>query len=299
MIPKPFDTTARQLIEADPAAWLRLAGLDVADPVTTIDTELSGAIAIADKVVRVEGSRPWLAHVEIQTRRDPRLLDRLGLYYALLIHRHRLPTRSVILLARPAADAPELTGEVTHHGLDGELRMMLRYDVVRMWQYPVRSLLAGEIATIPLAPLANLGEATPADIIASMARRIAGVEAAAERRALWTATFLLMGLRYNSEQTNALLEGVMNLRDSSTYQAILKEGRREGLSRGRSLGRRQGRVEGQTEGARLLLLRLGTRRFGPPNADITARIADIRELATLERLADRVLDASSWSELLG
>jgi hypothetical protein len=72
------------------------------------------------------------------------------------------------------------------------------------------------------------------------------------------------------------------MRDSSTYQAILDEGR----------------VEGRVEGERRLLLLLGTPRFGEPDAATRTRIESITDSETLERLAARLLSTSSWDELL-
>ncbi|MFN8524905.1 MAG: hypothetical protein U0821_17560 [Chloroflexota bacterium] len=287
MIDKPFDTTTRQLIEADPSAWLRLAGLRVERDVSIVDSDISTSIAMVDKVLRVERPRPWLAHLEVQTSRDPRLLDRVALYYALLSHRHRLPTRSIIVLARPTADGPELDGVLEHRDVDGAHRMTLRYDVVRIWQQPATALLQGDLATLPLAPLADLGSAPVTDVVQAMGRRLESEATIDQRRTLWTATYLLMGLRYNASESLELLKGVLEMRDSVTYQAILEEGRSEGLSRGRA------------EGVRIALLRFGTHRFGPPTAAIASRLAAIEDLTTLDRLADRMFDASGWDDLLG
>jgi predicted transposase YdaD len=76
------------------------------------------------------------------------------------------------------------------------------------------------------------------------------------------------------------------MRESSTYQAVLDEGRAEGEARGRA------------EGARRVVLRLGTRRFGPPDRRTRAALQAIADVEQIEQLGDRVLDASSWAELL-
>jgi predicted transposase YdaD len=72
------------------------------------------------------------------------------------------------------------------------------------------------------------------------------------------------------------------MRESSTYQAILEEGREEG----------------RVEGARRLLLRLGTRKLGAPDASTEASLARIDDLDVLERLSDDLLTAASWTDLL-
>jgi predicted transposase YdaD len=76
------------------------------------------------------------------------------------------------------------------------------------------------------------------------------------------------------------------MRESSTYQAILAEGREEG------------REEGRAQEARRLLLLLGSDRYGPPNAKIRATIESIAAVERLEQLTRRLPGASSWEELM-
>ena len=92
--------------------------------------------------------------------------------------------------------------------------------------------------------------------------------------------------RYDVDEARHLLRGVTGTRESSTYQAILEEGREEG------------REEARVDGARRLLLRLGTRTFGAPDANAEASLARIDDLYVLERLSDNLLSAASWSDLL-
>jgi hypothetical protein len=76
------------------------------------------------------------------------------------------------------------------------------------------------------------------------------------------------------------------MRDSSTYQAILDEGRVEG------------RAEGRADEARALLVHLGTRRFGPSDASTQRALAAVQDPEQLDRWCRRLLDVSSWTELL-
>ena len=72
------------------------------------------------------------------------------------------------------------------------------------------------------------------------------------------------------------------MRESTTYQLILDEGR----------------DEGRLEGARRMLLRLAGEFFGPPSPQEEAAISAISDVVRLERLAVRVKTASGWQELL-
>ena len=64
-----------------------------------------------------------------------------------------------------------------------------------------------------------------------------------------------MGLRYSDELTDSLLEVVLNMHESATYEKILRDG-------------------GIAEAQRLLLLQ-GEIRFGPPEARIRSTIEAI------------------------
>ena len=84
------------------------------------------------------------------------------------------------------------------------------------------------------------------------------------------------------------------MRDSDTYQAILEEGVEKGLEKGRE----EGRVEGRVEELHRTLLRQGRKRFGEPDEATRRTICGIDDVERLEDLSDRLLDVSSWGELL-
>ena len=77
------------------------------------------------------------------------------------------------------------------------------------------------------------------------------------------------------------------MKESSTYQAILEEGRAEG------------EVRGAVAEAKKVLRFLGEDAFGPPDARTYAAIERLNDLPQLEELLRRVRSASSWQELLG
>jgi hypothetical protein len=83
--------------------------------------------------------------------------------------------------------------------------------------------------------------------------------------------------------------GVHDMQESTTYQAILREGRNEG------------RIEGRVSEAQRLLLLQGEIRFGTPDEATRSDIEAICDVERLERISKRVLDASisDWNSLLG
>ena len=76
-----------------------------------------------------------------------------------------------------------------------------------------------------------------------------------------------------------LFQAVLKMRESVTYQAILKEGRLEEV--------------------RNILLLQGRDRFGEPSAKIIALLFTETDLGRLEALAIRLLHVKTWAELLG
>ncbi|MFN8525303.1 MAG: hypothetical protein U0821_19580 [Chloroflexota bacterium] len=300
--PRRFDVAGRVLIAAHPENWLQLVGLPADGPAIAIDSNVSTVLAEVDQVVRVEGAKPWIAHIETQSGRDLTLSSRLLRYHALLLHAHQLPVATSVVLLRPEADGAELTGTYRTALPDGGPGLVFPYRVVRVWQLDVEVVLAGGLGTLPLAPISQVAEAEVPRVVQRVAARIRDEANASTGRDLWAATYLLLGLRFGAEQARALLAGGMAMRESATYQAILKEGRSEGLRTGRQVGRREGRQEGQLEGradeARRWLLRLGSRRFGPPAGSVSAAIERITSVERLEQLGERLLTAESWDDLL-
>ena len=80
------------------------------------------------------------------------------------------------------------------------------------------------------------------------------------------------------------------MKESSTYQAILKEGQQVGLQ--------AGLAEGAVKEASRLLLRLGSKRLGRPSARTQAALTKIADLDRLEALVERVGMVESWHDLL-
>ena len=91
------------------------------------------------------------------------------------------------------------------------------------------------------------------------------------------------------------------MRNSSTYQLILEEGREAGLTEGREAGLTEGREAGLTEGreqSRQMLIQLANRRLGPPKEEHKAALASISDITVLMSLADKIEAVESWDELL-
>jgi predicted transposase YdaD len=290
-MPKPFDATLKELVERYPHDWLAQAGVVTHAPVQVIDADVSTVTAGADRVIQVQADPPFIVHFELQSGYDATLPKRVLKYNVLVFDRHGLPVLSVIILLRREADFPGLDGHFGYQPLPGRGGTGIEYEVIRVWELPPDLFLLGGIGTLPLAPLAAASDAEVPAVIQRMDERIQQELPAPDAATLWTSTFVLLGLRYPAERAGELLKGIQQMRESSTYQAILQEGREE--------GREKGREEGRAEEARRLIVLLGSQRFGEPETAIQQRLSGIADVRRLERLVESLLKVESWDELLG
>lgn len=283
---KQYDATLKHLLETYPADWLeqmaKLFHLHAIGPVEVIDTDVSTITAAADKVFLVRSTIPWLMHLELQSSRDALLPHRVLKYNALLVERHQLPVRTIVVLLRPAADGPELNGQF-RISLPGESHYLeLRYDILRVWQYSPETFLTGGLGMLPLVPLSDIVPDALPEIIHRMDERLSKEVSPSVRRDLFSATYFLMGLRFPSEIAAQLIGGMISMKESTTYQAVVEEGRNEG----------------RIEATRQSLLLMARKRFGAPDA-ISKNIVDgLGDRRQLEAILERVLDVNSWEELL-
>lgn len=280
MAERSFDTVMKGLVEAGPRDWPPLLGRPDA-PVEVIDADLATVSRSADKVLRVAGDEPYLLHLEFHAGKDgAQLPAKLNARSALLEQRHDLPVLTAVVVLSPEAGSPRLSGRY-ERALAGRVYRVFEYEVVRVWQVPPARFLE-RLSTLPLAPISAVTEAEAPGIIQQMAVRLGRRDARARAGDLWTAAYILMGARYSREVARALLQGVITMEWSTTYQEIIEKGEQRG----------------EVRGARELLLRQGETRFGPPTAKTRKRLDAISELPRLLELGNRVLTATDWDTLL-
>lgn len=291
---KPFDATLNALIDAHVPDWAAFLAARVGvptGPATPLDTDLSATLQ-ADRLFRVDGPDPFALHLELESTGRLGIPDQLLRYNVAAWAANGLPVHSILVLLRPKATATDLTGRLDLGG-GGRPYLSFSYTVVRVWQESVDGLLAAGPGVSPLALLTN---AAAIDLPAAFGRfrerlQADGVPANVERGLLGSA-YILCGLRYTPEQTDELYRDLsMTLEDSTTYQLILNKGAALGEARGITLG--------AIEEARGLVLRLGRARFGPPPEGVVAALQGITDRERLELMAEKLLTAAGWSDLLG
>lgn len=288
-MPGPYDSTTRYLVETFPRDWLRLLGIRVTGPVELVDTNLATVTMEADKVLRLEEPTPHLVHLELQASRDARMGHRLARYNMLLSYAHDVPVLTALILLRPEAESPGMNGRWTSISPGGAGVMEFRYPVVRVWTLPVEQLLAAPLGLLPLATLSDEAQPVLPDVLRTVKRRFESEAGDAQARALSVVTFILLGLRQPRALVQQLFPEVLRMRESSTYQLILDEGRAEGQAIGQAIGR--------AAEAREVILLLGTDRFGPPTQEQRSLVEQLQAVDELERLVRRILHVSSWDEL--
>ena len=139
-------------------------------------------------------------------------------------------------------------------------------------------VLKGGLATLPLALLCDLSGTTAENVVRSIEERITGESERENQRKLWTSTYLMAGLRYRSEIVGKLLEkAVAQMKESSTYQQILADGR--------------------ADGERVVFLKFARLRFGEPD-EKTMAVIQSASSQTIELWSDELNKVESWAELV-
>jgi hypothetical protein len=283
----PFDATLKDVLAQDPKDFESVSafGLPKIAPARALNVDLSTISAATDVAFGFGEPLQEIVDLNFQSGPDTSLADRLLLYHAAYRLRYGVPVRSVAILLRPKADSPNLTGKLSY--VAGGKRLEFEYDVVRLWREPVEPFLKGGVGLLPLATLCQAPAGLSLQeglrqIVREIDRRLAQETDHGHAVRLMTAAFILTGMRVPKEAVASIYEGVRIMHESTAWDVIMDEGRAEG------------RMEGEIN----FLLRQGTRKFGVPDAQSEASLKGIHDLDRLERLADAILTAQSWQELL-
>jgi len=292
---KPFDATTKILVETNPKEWLEFLGFQATE-YELVSADLSTVTTDADRIIKVKKPKPFVLHQEFQASHERRFPDRCLRYNVLTEEKHKIPVHTAAILLRRSVDPKgKFTGYLERKDAEGNIYLTFKYQVIRLWEIPVEAIFAGGLALLPLALLSDISATTPETVVREMEARLEQSSVPQEsQNLLMTSAFILAGLTYEAETIERLFQGVRQMKESSTYQLILKEGRAEGIAEGIA----KGEAVGQVQGAQNFLLLIGEGRFGVPNAEITQRVRAINSIETLRAMGKRLLVAESWAELL-
>ena len=304
---KPYDTISKRIIDDRAPGWvgwlLEAIHLPPISIFEVLDSDLSTFSLQADKLFRLGDANGPLFHLEVQSSRDDGLPFRLLRYNVSAGDRYGTPVFSVVILLRPEADFPGLTGVLEFKLPNGQVYHRFEYFVIRLWEQPAESLLHGDEGLWPLALLTDDAGPRLPELIRTLGELVQQKNWQDTKVGeFWMGCELLLGLRYDKPFIDQLFEQVQQMEESSVYQGILERGWLKGLQEGRQEGRQEGMQEGQQKGEvlglRRAILRGGANRFGAIPLSLRTDLEAIHDIERLERMIDRILSASDWTELL-
>jgi hypothetical protein len=280
---KPFDATLKDLGADSPEAFVREFDGPPQLPVSALNVDLSTVTTAADLVFGLGDPLQEVIHIDCQAGPKADLDADFHAYNSLLYRRCQVPVHTILLLLRPEAHHRNLTGMLTYAARPGRGGTTFNYEIIPLRERPVEHFLNGSLGIAPLAVLARLPEGMPleqglAGVIQRLCERLQREAPPEKFGKLLTSAYVLTGLRLPRERAWALFRGVQGMHESDTYLAILDEG--------------------ALQQTRKLVLRQGQKKFGPPPDAVVTAVKGIAELERLERLHERILDVSSWQELL-
>ncbi len=156
---------------------------------------------------------------------------------------------------------------------------------MRLWQMPVGQFLTGAMSLLPLGPLAKVERSELPKIGREIGRRLQSDHDFAKNDRIVTMISVLMRLRYDHMTTQTLIDSIPDNEEYPGFKMFLDRGRVE--------GRVEGQAEGRSHEARALLLRLGSKKFGPATAEQEARLDAIADVERLELLGEKLLDGTN------
>jgi hypothetical protein len=190
--------------------------------------ELPAVARHADLVWEVGRPDGWrgILHIELQTKVEADIGERLAEYAIRLWRRDHLPVRSLVVFLREARTVPASPFVIPW---DSGATLRCHYGVVRLWERPQEEVLG--TPHVALWPLASLMAAVTAESTLAVAERIVQSPLAAEeRRDLTGLLFVLAGSRVSP---SAIMEALGRsqmiddlLKDNSFVQVMMEEGER-------------------------------------------------------------------------
>ena len=265
-----FDNICKFLAETystDIASWL------FGEPILLTQVqpqELAVEPIRADSLILLE-AEGLLLHLEFQTKADPQIPFRMLDYW--VRGKRRFPDKKmrqvVIYLKETSSDVVfqnKFKESTTHH----------EFEVIRLWEQPLANFLEFT-GMLPFAILVNDGNKER--LLQNIAQKIDKIPDQKTRQTIGSATYVLAGLVLEENIIKQILRRDI-MRESVTYQAILREGRQEG----------------RKEGLVAIVLRLLTHKFGTLPPKLHTRITRLH-IPRLESLAEAILDFQSLADL--
>jgi len=276
---------------------------------TFLDQELAQIVKDAelgkrliDKLVQVathDGGEHWVyVHIEVQGGHDGNFAERLFTYNYRLYDKYRRPIASLAVLAddrehwKPQTYGYELFG----------CEVGIRFPVIKLLDYqPQTEALLLDPNPFALVTAAHLlTRQTKGDDRQRLAAKWRLAKLLYERnwdkqRIIDLFSVIDWMMQVPKELQNQLWQDIEQLERNRTMPYITSV-ERIGIEKGIQQGIQQGIEQGEHLGEANVLVRLLTRRFGPPSADTQARLK-AASLEQLEQWAENILDAVTLEDV--
>ncbi|MCZ2341972.1 MAG: hypothetical protein LC104_09280 [Bacteroidales bacterium] len=287
-MPLAFDATLKSIVAGRPGDFSEVFGLPSEGPIQLLNVDLSIVTAATDVVLAYGKPIHTIVDLNFQTGPDSELPARLHTYSAILNQKHKVPIHSTLVLMRPKADHEKLTGVHTY----GTTRsgVEFRYEVIRLWEQSVERYLHASLGVLPLTMLCKMPEDQPLpqsmrEIVQEIELRLTREASTADAAVILKTTHILAGLRVKKQHLPAIFRGVGIMSELTAYDELVEMVQH---------GEQRGKINMGHE----ILLRLGSKRLGDPDAHTVEELHTIQDLERLNGLMDRLLTAQSWEELL-
>jgi hypothetical protein len=226
-MPYPFDATLKDILGQNANDLRKVFSLPAIEPTHVLNVDRSTISAATDVALGFGEPLNEIVDLNLQSGPDADVASRLHLYNAALHFTFTVPVRSILVLLRPKADSPSLTGKLSY--ARGGLRVSFEYALVRHWKQPVELFLGGGPGLLPLATLCQLpGGMAKIDalryVVRQIDRRLATLPNHASAVRLMTAEFVMAGLRLPKESLRHVFDGVKIMHETVAWDAYLEEG---------------------------------------------------------------------------
>ena len=207
--------------------------------------------------------------------------ERMHVYNALIHRRHHLPVRSIVMLLRREAQSSNLTGRYACQFSGEPEYLVFHYAVIKLWEMPMKPFLEGGLGLLPFAALTDEAAQDLSGTLGKIDDRLVNEAEPKQAHKLRLASYVMLGLNYSQDQIDNVFKGITDMRESSTFQAILEEGR----------------AKGNVEKAQEFVLVAGTEQFGQPDEQTQQKITSLTDPDHLKKLLIKCLKVSGWDEL--
>ncbi|MBI3650424.1 MAG: Rpn family recombination-promoting nuclease/putative transposase [Acidobacteria bacterium] len=267
------DNLCKYLAERNPELFASLFLGRAVTKARVLKTELMSPPIHADSVILLD-TGDELLHLEFQTdpKSAPPIEFRMLDYWVRLFRKYGKASRQFVVLLKQTKVVvrDEFVCDQTRH----------KFHLVKMWEQDPQEFMQHE-ASLPLATLCRT--AAPAALLEALAEKINAIEPLALRRNVSGWAQVIAGLRFDNEMVrNIFQEGLM--RESSVYQAILKEGEQQGFKKG------------QLEGERDLVARQLAQQVGKLSARVKQQIETLSR-TQIEALGTALLNFKTKADL--